>query len=510
MRGLALAPPLLTGKGMRIPSTSKPVAAALPPPLPAVKAQRATPADVFQQAPRRGPLTFSSEMTILPSRPRASIGPGLFQTTLAPGTPNTKLLSENSVPMKSMVLNAGTINGDALLPRFIAQAAVKANPSIQFLVPTTARYQTLSESAFIAERQRIATQLGVPTENITPVRSDMAAWPQDEFLAGSVNGQMTLLKPLFREGAENMYEPGSKSADQHWTSTQRTLFGANDLANELGVQVGSAEMIARGGDTQILTRPDGQQVAIFSAETVGFAAGTRKYPEGTSETTRFLKGLDVVMRGLQKAGIPLENIAPIGKGDITYKEALAQMSDAERSTLAPDVRARFEALSDLPLPTEAYAYHTDVAMFSPDGKTMFVNETSLAEPAFKEQLERFGFAVRTLPSTTHEETTPKKKASDGFHGSRQTSYMNTVMGRLGDGRLAILMPTEALDPNALTPNDIRAKAALQSATPEAVIIPVGGRSAISGNGEFADGSYMHRDWGMHCMSNVLPLTVTPR
>jgi hypothetical protein len=88
--------------------------------------------------------------------------------------------------------------------------------------------------------------------------------------------------------------------------------------------------------------------------------------------------------------------------------------------------------------------------------------------------------------------------------------MNAVMGRTPDGRLAILMPTEAQDPAQLTANDQRARAALLSAVPDAQIIPVGGRSALTGHGSFSDGTQLDRDWGMHCLSNVLPFVISPK
>lgn len=459
-----------------------------------------------------------ADITVLPPSRRATVGPPVSQATLAPGTPTTPLFSENQVPMSAMVLNSATVNGDGLEPRFIAQAARQANPDVQFLVPTQARFDSRSDPRFVTEQQRLADRLGVPAANVVPVRSDMAVWPQDEFLAGVVGGRPTLTKPLNREGATDTYTPPrgrpgsappSSDPSSHWNLNQRTLFAANDLAGELGIQAATGDMIARGGDTQVVTRPDGQQAAFFSAETIDFAGKTRGIDTRTD--AGFIRALDVTMRGLRDAGIPLENQAPIGRSDTTYGQALDKLSDAERRGLHPAVLARLQELRDLPLPKQAYAYHTDVTVFTPDGKTMFVNEAQAkADPDLERQLRTFGYDVRALPSTRVDSDDPALPKLAGFDGSGRVSYMNMVMGRAPDGRLAILMPTETQDPAQLTANDQRARAALLAAMPEAQIIPVGGRSAITGHGSFDDGTKLDRDWGMHCLSNVLPFVISPK
>ena len=44
------------------------------------------------------------------------------------------------------------------------------------------------------------------------------------------------------------------------------------------------------------------------------------------------------------------------------------------------------------------------------------------------------------------------------------------------------MPTEAMDPEQPTETDLEAQRQFQEANPDAVIVPVSGRSAISGQG----------------------------
>lgn len=469
-----------------------------------------------------------ADITVLPPSRRPTVGDPVWQATVAPGTPTTPLFSENQVPMTSMVLNSATHrNGDGLEPRYIAQAARQANPDVQFLVPTQARFDSRSDPRFATEQQRLADRLGVPAANIVPVRSDMAMWPQDELMAGVVGGRPTLIKPLYRDRATDTYAPRSRPGSppaasvpsSHWNTNQLTLFGPNDLASELGVQVATGDMIARGGDTHVVTGPDGQQRAFFSAETIHFAGKTRgidTYNTATSTDADFIRALDVTMRGMRDAGIPLKNQAPIGRSDTTYGQALDKLSDAERRGLDPAVLARLQELRDLPLPKKAYDYHTDLTVFTPDGKTMFVNEAQAkADPALERQLRVFGYDVRALPSPEINSNDPALPKIAGFDGIGGVSYMNMVMGRTPDGRLAILMPTEAQDPAQLTANDQRARAALLSAVPDAQIIPVGGRSALISwdtdrDVRFSDGTRLKRDWGIHCLSNVLPFKILPK
>ena len=125
-----------------------------------------------------------------------AVGQGMYDVTVTPGTPNHTFLSDNEVPMTSMVLNSETVKGDGLSTRFIAQAALKANPDIQFIVPTRQLFDGASDPRFVAEQQRIADRLGVPPRNVLPARTDMAAWPQDEFIAGMIGGKPRPLEAL--------------------------------------------------------------------------------------------------------------------------------------------------------------------------------------------------------------------------------------------------------------------------------------------------------------------------
>lgn len=448
---------------------------------------------------------------MLPELRRRDVGPPVFRAELAPGAEARPFFGENAVPMASMVINSATIGSDSLHPGFVARAAVQANPDIRLLLPTRTRFTGTSDPDFVAEQRRLADALQVPAANIVPVRSDMAAWPQDEFLAGVVNGAPVLTKPDGRVDVRDTYRsqsgPGASTA--HWNRSQRTSFAANDLASELGIQSARSSSVARGGDTHIVTRPDGQQAAYFSAETVRAAAASRGL-DGNTEAG-FLRGLDITMRGMRQAGIPLENVALVGTGKRTYRQALDALNEKDRSALDPAVRARLEQLGDLPLPARAYAYHTDLAFFTPDGKTMFVNEDiARIDPMHEEQLRRSGYTPVRLPAARLSAEELRSHGLNPEYTQLRASYMNAVTGRDPQGRQVILMPTEALDPTQLTPRDEQARATMAAAVPGARIIPVGGRSAFTGGAVFPDKHRIERDWGMHCMSNVLPFIIRER
>lgn len=117
--------------------------------------------------------------------------------------------------------------------------------------------------------------------------------------------------------------------------------------------------------------------------------------------------------------------------------------------------------------------------------------------------------MRTLPSGRVDSDEPALDTIPGFNGSAGVWYMNAVMGRTPAGRLAILMPTEAQEPAQLTANDLRARGADQRGARRTDHRSRRAQRA-HGPGPFDDGTRLHRDWGMHCLSNVLPLMVTPR
>jgi hypothetical protein len=437
----------------------------------------------------------------------------LFQATPAPGTTVAgRFFPENTVPMTSVLLNAATLRNDGLHPGFIARAALQANPAVQFIVPTQARYASADDPRFVAERTRIAAALGVPADRVVPVRADMAAWPQDELLAGPGG----LLKPTAPGATSSTWRNTRSGAaargTEHWTTAQRTRFGADDVAAELGLPVQRSSTVARGGDTHVIARPDGRPAAFFGPETVAFTA--RAHGIDTSTEAGFLRALGTTMRGLRDDGVDLKDIAPLGHGKRTYGDALAALSPTERSAIHPDVLARFEEMAGLPLPQTAFRYHTDLTALTADGQTMFVNESdAVRHPVLEQQLRFFGFEPRRLPSPgVVPDRTPGEDRIDGatVEGPVATSYLNAVTGRDPDGRTVVLMPTQALDPTRLTDADVRARDALQAALPEARIIPIGGRSALLGFTRMGDGHVLERDWGSHCLSNVLPYVIAPQ
>ncbi|MEB3203792.1 MAG: hypothetical protein VKP57_03755 [Candidatus Sericytochromatia bacterium] len=478
----------------------------------------------MQQAPGLATgMSLEEPIAALPSASQAEsgqrrgIGSGLYDVDLAPGTRQQRFFGENDVPFSAIVVNSETIQGDALDPAFIARAAIKANPDIQLVVPTRQPFDGPSDTRFQVERSRLAERLGVPEANILPVRSDMAAFPQDEFLAGTLNGKPTLFTPNDRADRTDFWLPDEDGIPDstHWARNV-TRDGAAMLAKELGVQSAVSDFISEGGDTQFLTRPDGTQAAVFSSYTVNKVARTLDLD--VSSPGGFLKALDKTMVGMRAAGIPVDAMAPVGTGKVTYREALDAMAPEDRAALDPEVRARFEALGDLKVPQRSYVYHSDLTVLSPDGKTAFVSEyLAKADPSIERQLRAAGFEPKQLPG--FQQGFPVKGQADqqvegwkqweGTQGGPTLSYINTVMGKMPDGRPVILMPTEAADPDRLTARDQQAMAAFRQVQPDAVIVPVGGRSAVTAGrntmGTFEDGTELgNRNWGIHCMTNVLP------
>jgi hypothetical protein len=443
---------------------------------------------------------------------RRGIGEPVYQATLLPGTPQHRFFSENDVPMGAMVINSHTFNRDGLHPRFIAQAAVKANPGIQLVVPTEAPFDGPSDPRFQAERAHLARQLGVDEKNIFPARSDMASFPQDEFLAGVVEGQLTLVTPNDRSSRPDRW--GKRNETGNGGADKVTRDGAAMLAHELGIRQGVSDFISEGGDTQFVTRPDGRQGAYFSAYTVTRVAKTRELDPSTP--TGFMKALDVTMRGMREAGVAVADMAPLGQGDVTYREALARMSPEDRASLDPEIRRRFEQLGDLPLPMKSFVYHSDLVMLTPDGKTAFIDgDRAQAQPQLETQLRAFGYDPVRMPALTHD---PRPSASPERQlqgitvtgGGMRLSYMNTIQGTV-DGRKVFLMPTEAHDPARLTPRDIQARDALLKHSPGALVVPVGAHSAVTGfQARGQDGADIYRDNGIHCATNVLPARLSMR
>lgn len=443
---------------------------------------------------------------------RRGIGDPMYQATLIPGTPPRRFFSENDVPMGAMVINSHAFNRDGLHPRFIAQAAVKANPDIQLVVPTEQPFDGPSDPRFAAERAHLARELGVDEKNIFPARSDMASFPQDEFLAGVVDGQLTLVTPNDRNSRPDRW--GKRDESGNGRADKVTRDGAAMLAQELGIRQGVSDSISEGGDTQFVTRPDGRQGTYFSAYTVNRVAATRDIDPSTP--TGFMKALDVTMRGMRAAGVAVEDMAPLGQGDVTYRQALDRMSPEDRASLDPEIRQRFEQLGDLPLPMKSFVYHSDLTMLTPDGKTAFIDgDRAKAQPQLETQLRAFGYDPVRMPAVNHD---PRPSASpdrqiqgiSASGGGMRLSYMNTIQGTV-DGRKVFLMPTEAHDPSRLTPRDLEARDLLLRHSPGALVVPVGAHSGVTGfQARGQDGAEIYRDNGIHCATNVLPARLSMR
>jgi hypothetical protein len=468
-------------------------------------------------ASNRSVLPPASPLIPVPAfAPLGVTSPPLYRAQLPPGYAEAgrMFFSENAVTMNSMVLvlpkqadykaPLPPYNNDALAPRHIAQAALKANPRIQFVVPTSEPFSSPSDPRFVQTRASIAQRLGVPAESVFPARATLGWFPQDEFMAGP----SALAKPL---GRNSVYD------------YRRTAFGTNQLARELGLPAALSPAIGRGGDTHIVSR-GGQQFAYFSQETVLHVAEAHGLNLHTPQN--HLLAIAVTMKQMAESGVPVGNIMTLGRTGqdktATYGSVLQTLSPSERARIAPDVLAQIERMRKLPFPRVPYEYHSDVFTFTPDGRKMFVREMEAADPQLNATLRFFGFETVRLPggriiNPQDEEAPLLQRGTEPLYLSADVpqrarlmlNYNNMVQGRLPDGRQAILMPTEALDPQQLSLRDQQVLALLQRQVPGAVIVPMGGRSALVGNIALAlspmpGGAEVDKDWGAHCMSNVLP------
>jgi hypothetical protein len=187
-------------------------------------------------------------------------------------------------------------------------------------------------------------------------------------------------------------------------------------------------------------------------------------------------------------GVDPKGMLPLAgnKSGKTYGDVLKDLTPEERKGIDKDVMARLESLKDVPFPDGgAPSYHLDLYFRSPDGVNAFVpaphgGKPDEMETTIRKTLEADGFKVHELPS--------------GYRNHEVLNYTNWQMGVGADGRQAIMMPTEAMDPENLTARDKEALQTLQKALPGVNIIPIGAETAWTPGNE----------GGPHCLTNPLP------
>jgi hypothetical protein len=258
-----------------------------------------------------------------------------------------------------------------------------------------------------------------------------------------------------------------------------------------------------GGDTKFVTRPDGTQGAYFGPQTLEYAAEAlnktgRSPPLDVRKDEDRLIVIGHVIGKMADFGVAADKVMPVGTGPSTYGDVLGRLTADQRARIAPAILQRFETLKDLPFPSEeasvavAYRYHTDLLMASPDGVRMFVNsDDATALPGHLRTIEAFGYKPVALPSFY------ERDPADPDYTIR-LSYTNLIMGRLPNGKMAILLPSETADPDAPTRHDEAALAIVRREFPDAEVSLIGGRTALMDR---------NVDWGPHCRTNVLPYLI---
>lgn len=434
----------------------------------------------------------------------------LYQAVVPPGATQGTFFPENTVPFNSVVINTKTIREDGRTPDIIAQALLKANPAIQFIVPTQTKISSKDDPAFYQERLRISESLRVPVDQVFPVPADMPAWPQDEFMAGS-NGVISPSSDrmgLFRSDREIYARRG-----EHWLGAAQRSLGGVDFSFHLSLGMNLSSALGRGGDLQVLQRPGGELTAIFGPETARDVALAHSLDE--EKDFDRLKSISIVMKGLNEAGVPLNNILPMGTGDKTYGQVLDALSPQEKRLIDPKIMVRLHEMRHLPFPEMSYQYHVDMVGFSPDGRNFFVDgKTAEDNPDLERQLRFFNYDVHRLPGGELPvkgviNGKPYKRAWGSDDPVVLYNYANAIYGTdPKTGQSIILMPTVTDDPARLTEEDKQALETFSRVLPEVRIIPVGGHSALIGDpmriGVPPESKLIYGDWGIHCMTNLTP------
>lgn len=276
----------------------------------------------------------------------------------------------------------------------------------------------------------------------------------------------------------------------------------------------------------MLKSKNGEKKAVFGLKTIKFTAYNNGLEFGNAKDE--LKAIAITFKTLNEAGISYKNIMPLGysglkngKPALTYNDVLKTLTPQEKSEITPDILSALTQMGTLAFPENQLGYHIDTVFFSPDGKQAFMSQetedTNYDVKEVKRLLTFHGYKIVTLLSG--EVVAPNvARAKDNWVNPEMTTnstgrlnYLNMVQCLTPDGRLAIMMPTEAKDPSKLTSRDIEVYKRLKKALPDAVIIPVGGRTAIEGVARFYDEQVMAgKNWGIHCLSQISSFIVTPK
>ena len=434
-----------------------------------------------------------------------------YEASLPPGFSEEPIYSENAIPLNTVFLaESPDVNGamSQEQTQALIDAALQVNPEASFAFLTPAS----SIESVEAETERLAEAYGLPEDQVRVFPDPSgSSWP---WVRDSLR---------FTEGGVS--EPiGGYTRGTITTSGEQGSFYGDSIASSSGLEQNTLFYKGAGGDNLALQRPDGERIFAFGLDTVAFTdpsyAGDRGMFEGPDNASILITISDI-MEGAQASGYDVENVMPLGLNSdgTTYGDVLDQIAPGDLANMDPSVLGRLEEMRDVPFPNQYndLFYHTDMIMGSADGTSAIITEPNATPtgdawydgqqaeyaqglPAYREQLEFFGFDdLQTVPSAARSVTVTNPATGEPEERIETLHYANWVLAEGPNGEPAILLPTQAADPDSLTAADQEAIETLQAMYPDATIVPTGGEL----------GYVLENQGGIHCQTLVSAHNFTP-
>lgn len=312
----------------------------------------------------------------------------------------------------------------------------------------------------------------------------------------------------------------------------------DDLDIKLGIPFVESESAFVGGDMQVVGKTNGEQelyvggnslerniiqnnlLPLKEIEEYDAYSGTATTktiidPSLTPEevATGYVLSIAQMMETYQNQGGKAENFNAIGSNlpisgapahpvfgtlapeeqNITFGEAikiedaLKAMNEEQKDSISPEIMEILESRKNQDVPISGPNWNLNLfARFNADSEsntvTAIVGDYSNYYPSqsglqvrelqnrVKDQLEELGIKIVEVPQQQSSGTIPELN---------YTGYISAIIpeGEANAGKKVIFMPTEAENPDELTDTDQTAYQAFREAFPEAIIKPIGARSA---------------------------------